>query len=224
MRNNICIITFRIQERIFQNPALNNETKNWHRRTDSVSFQITFLSWILEFIGGSFIFIAYMVYGRGHVGLSKCLSLFDICLTFIVLPCTYILNREVTKQKIVLGNWYQGIKSIFITGGQVMPAHGRDAVPQYPPEPSTDEVVHNESAEVDRSAPSCSRPTELSEVVGIVPHTPPASPPQIIITLANQENSNNLLDQQPNMEAVPLSKVRVIHVAIADIMNRYNNE
>ena len=209
MRDIICINTFRIQARIFQNPALNNETKDWHRRTDKVSFQVTFLSWILEFIGGIFILITYMFFGRGHAGLSKCVRLFDICLTYIVLPCTYILNREVTKQKIVLGNWYQGIKSIFIPGGQVAPAPGANAVPQNPPAPSTDAVVPNESAEEDRSVPSSSRRTESYGVASILSHTPPVPPSNITVTLTNQQNSSNLPGQRPDIEVVPLSKVRV---------------
>lgn len=41
--------------------------------------------------------------------------LIDVCLVFVIIPCTYVLNREVTKQIIVLGNWYQGIKSMFMS-------------------------------------------------------------------------------------------------------------
>ena len=223
MRHNISAITFRLQGRVFLNPALNNETKNWCQRTDTVNIQITFLAWILEFSWSWVLFTAFILVEMGYYDHVKWIRMFDICVTFVVLPCAYILNREVTKQKIVWGNWYQGIKSVFIPGGQVMPAHGFDAVPQYPPEPSTDEVVHNESPEVDRSAHSCSRPAESSGVARILSHTLPASPSQIIITLTNHENSNNVLDQRTDRKAVPLSKVRIIYVATADTINIYNN-
>ena len=36
-------------------------------------------------------------------------------LTFVAIPCTYILNRETTKQLIVLENWMKGLRSIFLT-------------------------------------------------------------------------------------------------------------
>ena len=224
MRHNICAITFRLQGRVFLNPALNNETKNWCQRTDTVNIQITFIAWILEFTWSCVLLAARICVDEGYDDHVKWIRLFDICVTFVFLPCAYILNREITKQKIVWGNWYQGIKSIFITGGQVMPTHGDDVVPEPPPEPSTDEVVHNQSAEVDRRAASCSRHTESSGVISIPSHTPPASLSQIIITLTNQDNSNNRLDLGPDIKVVPLSNVRVIHVASADIMNIYNNE
>ena len=36
-------------------------------------------------------------------------------LTFVVVPMTYILNRETTKQLIVLENWMEGLRSTFLT-------------------------------------------------------------------------------------------------------------
>ena len=36
-------------------------------------------------------------------------------ITFIAIPCTYILNRETTKQMIVLENWFKGLRSTFLT-------------------------------------------------------------------------------------------------------------
>ena len=37
-----------------------------------------------------------------------------IILVFVVTPCTYILNRETTKQIIVLENWFKGVRAIFM--------------------------------------------------------------------------------------------------------------
>ena len=33
----------------------------------------------------------------------------------VVTPCTYILNRETTKQIIVFENWLKGLRSTFLT-------------------------------------------------------------------------------------------------------------
>ena len=38
-------------------------------------------------------------------------GLFIVLVTFVVIPCTYILNRETTKQIIVLENWLSGLKA-----------------------------------------------------------------------------------------------------------------
>ena len=32
----------------------------------------------------------------------------------VITPCTYILNRETTKQIIVLENWFTGVRAIFM--------------------------------------------------------------------------------------------------------------
>ena len=42
-------------------------------------------------------------------------GLFLQILGLIIIPCTYILNRETTKQIIVLENWMKGIQSCFMT-------------------------------------------------------------------------------------------------------------
>ena len=36
-------------------------------------------------------------------------------LMYVVTPCTYILNRETTKQIIVFENWFKAVKSTFMT-------------------------------------------------------------------------------------------------------------
>ena len=43
------------------------------------------------------------------------------CMGFVVIPSTYVLNREVTKQIIALENWFMGLKSIFMSREQLEP-------------------------------------------------------------------------------------------------------
>ena len=38
-------------------------------------------------------------------------SLFIQFIAFVIIPCTYVLNRETTKQIIVLENWLNGLKA-----------------------------------------------------------------------------------------------------------------
>ena len=94
----------------FLNQVLDNDCLLIRRRTNRVNIKITFLSWTLEFLTGIFV-ILVRVYKINQ--LIHWAYLIDVCLVFVVIPCTYVLNREVTKQIIVFGNWYQGIKSIF---------------------------------------------------------------------------------------------------------------
>ena len=79
------------------------------------------MSWALEFLAGIFVIIARVTKYKLHW-----MYLIDVCLVFVIVPCTYVLNREVTKQIIIFGNWYQGVKSIFVSGtpqlNQIQPA------------------------------------------------------------------------------------------------------
>ena len=85
------------------------------RRTNSINIKITFLSWIFEFISGILIQALRLLGKNGYLYGKTFQWLFyiDIFLYFVVIPCTYVLKREVTKQIILMENWYQGIKSIF---------------------------------------------------------------------------------------------------------------
>ena len=48
------------------------------------------------------------------------------CMGFVVIPLTYILNREVTKQVIAVENWLMGLKSIFMSREQLEPILDRN--------------------------------------------------------------------------------------------------
>ena len=49
----------------------------------------------------------------GEKSIRVC-SLLITILIFIITPWTYILNRETTKQIIVLESWFKGIRAIFM--------------------------------------------------------------------------------------------------------------
>ena len=85
------------------------------RRTNSINIKITFLSYILECISGMFIIVVGVLRMNEFVSITMThwMNLVDVLLYFVIIPCTYVLNREVTKRIILMENWYQGIKSIF---------------------------------------------------------------------------------------------------------------
>lgn len=74
----------------------------------SVNIKITFLSWALEcIIGISIIF----VWAFAEEKAFRISGLFIQFIMLVIVPCTYILNRETTKQIIVLENLLNGLKA-----------------------------------------------------------------------------------------------------------------
>ena len=166
------------------------------RRSLTVNIQVTFLSWVIEFIvGNSLIAVAHW----GNKRFLPWHRLFDLGLMFVVLPCTYVLNREVTKQIISLRNWSQGIRSIFLPTGQVAPMARGDAAPHDPPVPA-----RNVSPTHQPLAPAVLA-AQTSDI------SPPISPP----IPPDTETSNVSFGNQQNIDTIPLSSIRVIQVKSA---------
>ena len=74
----------------------------------SVNIKITFLSWALECIVGISIIFVWAFADEKAFRLS---GLFIQFIMFVIVPCTYILNRETTKQIIVLEDLLNGLKA-----------------------------------------------------------------------------------------------------------------
>ena len=96
----------------FLNEVLSEDARRYRRKTISVNIKITFLSWALECMGGIGAIVVWVFIGNESFQLY---GLFLQILGLIIIPCTYILNRETTKQIIVLENWMKGIQSTFMT-------------------------------------------------------------------------------------------------------------
>ena len=56
-----------------------------------------------------------LVWAFGGENSHRISGVFVPILTNVVTPCTYILNRETTKQIIVFENWLKGLMSTFFT-------------------------------------------------------------------------------------------------------------
>ena len=112
---------------------LSDESKQMRRRRNSINIKITLLSWILEFISGMFILVVRRLRKNDYLSarMMNWMVFIDVFLYFVVIPCTYVLNREVTKRIIIMENWYQGIKSIFF--GRHSSNSGTEPPAQPPP-------------------------------------------------------------------------------------------
>ena len=103
------------------------------KRTTIVNFQITFLSWIMELVGGWIIIIARFFVPHNNRTLKVWLWFADHCFNFIIIPCTYTINNDGTKQVIIGKNWSEGIRSVLSLGGNT----GANTPPQnHLPDPN----------------------------------------------------------------------------------------
>ena len=104
-------ISLRSDGKEFLRDALSEESRAYRRKTLGINIKITFLSWALECMEGTCIMLFWAFGGEKS---ARVCSLLITILIFIITPCTYILNRETTKQIIVLENWLKGVRAIFM--------------------------------------------------------------------------------------------------------------
>ena len=192
--------------------GLSNEIRRTRRQRINVNIYISFLSWVLEFLLGVFNFTVYIL--SEHVVLyTHWFRLLDSFMLFIILPCTYIINSEKTKEIIVLQNWYKGIRSILLPRVQVGPAAGPDP-PAQPRDASASarnlvandeppEIISQENQKEDESPGTQTPPRISAQSSDTIPS----------VISSNHLNSNdNFRDQLQKNEVIPLSNIRVIQV------------
>ena len=83
-------------------------------------------------------------------------TLFHVILIYVIVPSTYIMNREVTKQIIILEDWFQGIKSIFFERNEIEPNPENIAPPNDGPDRNNtnrNPSVRDEQVENDNQVP-----------------------------------------------------------------------
>ena len=90
---------------------MSEESRAYRRKTLGINIKITFLSWALECMEGTCVMLFWAFGGERSI---RVCSLLIVILIFVITPCTYILNRETTKQIIVLENWFKGVRAIFM--------------------------------------------------------------------------------------------------------------
>ena len=76
---------------------------------------MTVISWLLEFLSGG---VAMAIKRLATtVNTINGLEFLDLCLTFIIIPSSYILNTEATKAFVVAEGWCQAFKGFFQSNG-----------------------------------------------------------------------------------------------------------
>ena len=105
-----CLLSYccRQNGKEFLKRTLSEESRKYRHQMVSLNIKITFLSWALEcFVGISIIFVWAFAEEKGF----RISGLFIQFFMLAIVPCTYILNRETTKQIIVLEDFLSGLKA-----------------------------------------------------------------------------------------------------------------
>ena len=112
-------LNYRMQETERMKVVLSDFSQNVRRRTRTISIKVTIISWMVEFLTGiSLVFFKVLGNAQSHPPYYMMFYLTSMC---VVAPSTYLINREVIKQKILLSGWRHGIRSIFMSDKQVAP-------------------------------------------------------------------------------------------------------
>ena len=213
----------RNEESEFLSRALSGDIRRMRRQRIRASIYISFLSWFLEFLLGSSAVILTIIRHLAweDTGVDRWLGRLDFFVLFVVLPCTYIINSDKTKEMIVLKNWYQGIRFTFFPSVKVAPIGG----PDHPPQ-SHEASVSSRNVGSSQDTPETLSKEEPNEEESPNPQTAPgisaqASETQPSAVLTNDLNSNDTFGVQlPKNIETPLSNVRVIQVkTFLDILN-----
>ena len=85
------------------------------KRTLMVNIEIQALAWALEFVAGNATNATYLIFLFEREKIKKWALLMDVLTFHILIPSTYVINRDITKQIIILNDWSKGIKSIFVS-------------------------------------------------------------------------------------------------------------
>ena len=103
---------FRSQQNAVVRLKLSDQVKNMRKRTLMVNIEIQALAWALEFVAGNSTTLIFLLEGEK---IKKWVLLMDVLTFYILIPATYVINRDITKQIIILNDWYKGIKSVFVS-------------------------------------------------------------------------------------------------------------
>ena len=89
--------------------ALSKQSRRRREQLDTVNIQITFMSWLLEFISGWFIIVAILSTSET---LRSYLAFADFTINFILIPGIYVMNNQVTKRIIAFESYLNGFRNI----------------------------------------------------------------------------------------------------------------
>ena len=87
--------------------SLSKEAILKRRRRNTIGIQITFISWMLEFVAGIAYIARYVMLQRNQddAWTDRLFAIFDFFVCLILIPGSYLLNDEATKLMIHAQGW-----------------------------------------------------------------------------------------------------------------------
>ena len=91
---------------------LPKKSKARRRKINDVNIKVTFIAWLMEFLG-SFVAAAIpAIFGHGQIAYAA-LQILALFFYFVLLPFFYLLNDSEVKSTIAEESWVRAIRGIF---------------------------------------------------------------------------------------------------------------
>ena len=100
---------------------LSEKTKVRRRKLIEVNIKVTFLLWLIEFVGSIILIFVPTIFGHGQTGTTTG-NIFVVMFYFVLLPFCYLVNTSDVKLTIAEESWYLAMRGIFNRSNvQVLP-------------------------------------------------------------------------------------------------------
>ena len=91
---------------------LDDSAKARRLRRIHLNIQITFLTWLVEFLGFLFVVLGSFIFGNNNIYLTFFLQMMTCLVYIIIIPSMYLLNSNDVKDLISESNFYITINNI----------------------------------------------------------------------------------------------------------------
>ena len=108
------------------NQLLSEESKVKRNRKTTIGIQTTTISWILEFLGGSIVFLSYCSVKDRDECTDFVTLLLVILLNYILIPASYLLIPAKYKQSIFENGWYKSLTPSMPNSNKIFPSRSVD--------------------------------------------------------------------------------------------------
>ena len=100
---------------------LSERTKVRRRKLIDVNIKVTFVLWLIEFVGSILMIFVPKIFDHGQVGTTAG-NIFVVLFYFVLLPFFYLVNSSDVKLTIAEESWFRAIRGIFNRSNvQVLP-------------------------------------------------------------------------------------------------------
>ena len=100
---------------------LSERTKVRRRKLIDVNIMVTFILWLIEFVGSILMIFVPKIFDHGQVGTTAG-NIFVVLFYFVLLPFFYLVNSSDVKLTIAEESWFRAIRGIFNRSNvQVLP-------------------------------------------------------------------------------------------------------